>query len=104
MSRVRNNFFWVCIIVCTFAHEKRRSQEETTVDPAALRGLGTTFLASVGCLPLSRDACACGPSSRRRGFHQTGAASLLVPIGLPSHSVTTRTWSRQWSVERFPGS
>jgi hypothetical protein len=26
----------------------------TTVDPAALRGLGTTLLASVGCLPLSR--------------------------------------------------
>ena len=42
-------------LMFTFAHEKRRSQEETTVDPAAIRGLGTTFLASVGCLPQSRD-------------------------------------------------
>ena len=27
----------------------------TTVDLADIRGLGTTFLASVGCLPHSRD-------------------------------------------------
>jgi len=27
-----------------------------TVDLAAIRGLGTTLLASVGCLPLSRHA------------------------------------------------
>jgi hypothetical protein len=38
-------------------HRKSRSQEETTVDPAAIRGLATTLLASVGCLPLSRLAC-----------------------------------------------
>jgi hypothetical protein len=35
-------------------HRKSRSQEETTVDRAAIRGLATTFLASVGCLPRSR--------------------------------------------------
>jgi hypothetical protein len=38
----------------TSVHRQRRSQEHTTVAPAALRGLGTTFRASVGCLPLSR--------------------------------------------------
>src|SRR5215831_18016426 len=38
----------------TSVHRQRRSQEATTVDPAALRGLGPTFLASVGCLPRSR--------------------------------------------------
>src|SRR5712664_96621 len=83
MSRVGNNFFEVFMIVFTFAHEKRRSQEETTVDPAALRGLGTTFLASVGCLPHSRNEYPRRVSSRRRGFHHTGAASLLMPIGTP---------------------
>jgi len=35
-------------------HRKSRSQEETTVDPADIRGLAPTFLASVGCLPRSR--------------------------------------------------
>ena len=34
-------------------HRKSRSQEETTVEPAAIRGLAPTFLASVGCLPRS---------------------------------------------------
>jgi hypothetical protein len=37
-------------------HRKSRSQEEATGDPAALRGLAPTFLASVGCLPRSRHA------------------------------------------------
>ena len=35
-------------------HRKRRSQEETTVAHADIRGLITTFLASVGGLPRSR--------------------------------------------------
>jgi hypothetical protein len=37
-----------------YVHQKRRSQQYATVDPADIRGLGTTFLASVRCLPLSR--------------------------------------------------
>ena len=36
------------------AHRQSRGQEETTVDHADSRGLSTTFLASVGCLPRSR--------------------------------------------------
>ena len=38
-------------------HQKSRSQQYATVDPADIRGLGTTLLASVGCLPLSRLEC-----------------------------------------------
>jgi hypothetical protein len=75
------------MIVFTFAHEKRRSQEETTVDPAALRGVGTPFLASVGCLPPSRDEYPRRVSERRRGLHRTGAASLLMHIGTPAPGV-----------------
>jgi hypothetical protein len=47
----------------TFVPRKSRSQEETTVEPTALRGLGTIFLASGGCLPLSRD------DNTRRSLH-----------------------------------
>jgi hypothetical protein len=35
----------------TSVHRKSRSQHYATVDPADIRGLGTTVLASVGCLP-----------------------------------------------------
>jgi hypothetical protein len=35
-------------------HRQRWRQEETTVDQAAIRGWGPTFLASVGGLPRSR--------------------------------------------------
>jgi threonine/homoserine/homoserine lactone efflux protein len=38
-------------------HRKSRSQHYATGDPAARRGLVTTFRASVGCLPLSRLEC-----------------------------------------------
>ena len=85
----RNNFLGLHPFF-TFAHEKRRSQEETTGDPAALRGLGPTFLASVGCLPRSRDEYSRRVSSRRRGLHRTGAASLLMPLGTPSPWVSSK--------------
>src|ERR1700704_2752982 len=71
------------MIVFTCAHDKRRIQEETTVDPAALRGWGPTCLASVGGRPQSRDEYPRRVSERRRGLPRTGAASLLLPIGTP---------------------
>src|SRR5262249_38506834 len=58
-----------------------RSQEETTVDPAALRGLAPTFLASVGCRPRSRHEYPFQASERCRGLHHTGAAPLLMHVG-----------------------
>ena len=62
-------------------HQKRRSQQYATVDPAAIRGVGATFRASVGCLPHSRLACPVRASSRCRGGHPTGAAPLLRHLG-----------------------
>src|SRR6266568_2571890 len=35
--------------------------------PAAIRGLATTFLASVGCLPHARDERPCGPHNAAEG-------------------------------------
>jgi hypothetical protein len=60
-------FFYVCMIFLSSVHRKSRSQSDPTVDPAAIRGLATTVLASVGCLPLSRLECPLPASSRRRG-------------------------------------
>jgi hypothetical protein len=44
------------MVFCTSGHRQSRSQEATTVAPAALRGLAPTFLASVGGLPHARPA------------------------------------------------
>jgi len=57
MSRVASRFFEVFILFFTSVQRQRRSQDKTTVEPAAIRGLAPTFLASVGCLPLSRLEC-----------------------------------------------
>jgi hypothetical protein len=54
MSRVGYRVFCTFCVLLTFVHRKSRSQEDTTVEPAAIRGLATTFLASVECLPRSR--------------------------------------------------
>src|SRR5215471_8453546 len=54
MSRAGYRFFGMFFVLLSCVHRKRRSQEETTVDPADIRGLAPTFLASVGCLPRSR--------------------------------------------------
>jgi hypothetical protein len=54
MSRVGYRFFCIFFVLLSDVERKRRSQEETTGDPAAIRGLATTFLASVGGLPRSR--------------------------------------------------
>jgi|RhiMethySRZTD1v2_1073278.scaffolds.fasta_scaffold1508766_1 hypothetical protein len=54
MSRVGYRCFCIFLALLSFVHWQSRSQEDTTAEPAALRGLGTTVLASVGCLPRSR--------------------------------------------------
>src|SRR5262249_5462258 len=105
-------------------HRQRRSQEETTVDPAAIRGLGTTFRASVGCLPRSRpegflqplnavEGCTTpGPrlcrwttnteGKRLRGFHGSRATASVLPPGpwpTETHAGPAR-WRRRpgWHV------
>jgi hypothetical protein len=59
--------FSVCLIFALIISRKSRSQEDATVDHAAIRGLGTTFLASVGCLPHSRDESPCRPLHAAEG-------------------------------------
>jgi len=89
--------------VFSLLSRKSRSQEETTVDHAAIRGLGLTFLASVGCLPHSRDARTCGPRHAAAGDttpgrrlcrerwdpSQAGASPRcpLYPFGAPAPGV-----------------
>jgi hypothetical protein len=55
----------------------RRAVEEPepvnpTVDPADIRGLGTTLLASVGCLPHSRHEDACRSRNAVEGYTTPG--------------------------------
>lgn len=54
MSRAGDRFFCIFFLLLSCVHRARRSQEETTGDPAAIRGWVPTFRASVGCLPRSR--------------------------------------------------
>jgi hypothetical protein len=54
MSRVGYRLFCIFFVLLSFVPRKSRSQEETTVAPAAIRGLAPTFRASVGCRPRSR--------------------------------------------------
>ncbi len=44
----------------------------TTVDLADIRGLGTTLLASVGCLPHSRDENTWWPRNAVEGYTKPG--------------------------------
>jgi hypothetical protein len=74
-------------------HRKRQRQKATTVEPAAIRGLMTTFLASVGCLTHSRPEYALGASERCRGFYHTRAASLPMPSG----NLLSARWNRMRS-------
>jgi hypothetical protein len=53
-------------------HQKSRSWEETTVDPADIRGLGTTLLASVGYLPHSREENTIWPRNAVEGYTKPG--------------------------------
>src|SRR5262249_35161218 len=53
-------------------HRKSRGQSATTVDPADLRGLTPTFLASVGCLPRSRHEGFLPPLHAIEGCTQPG--------------------------------
>jgi hypothetical protein len=55
MSRVGSHFFTSASCFFSLVSRKSRSQEETTVAHAALRGWAPPFRASVGGLPQARD-------------------------------------------------
>ena len=68
---------WEQLFLCLphvfpFIYRKSRSQEDTTVDHADIRGLVTTFLASVGCLPHSRDERTLRPRNAAEGSTTPG--------------------------------
>ena len=56
----------------SLVHRKSWSQEDTTVDPADIRGLATTLLASVGCLPRSRHEGLFQPLNAIEGYTKPG--------------------------------
>jgi hypothetical protein len=64
--------FYVRSIFFPLLYRKSRSQEDTTVDHAASRGLAPTFLASVGCLPQSRDERTLRPHNAAEGYTTPG--------------------------------
>src|SRR5262245_20458645 len=72
MSRVGSNFFTSASCFFSLLYRKSQSQEETTVDHAAIRGLGTPFLASVGCRPHSRAERTCRPPHAAEGYTTPG--------------------------------
>src|SRR5262249_22044806 len=55
-----------------------------TGDPAAIRGLAPTFLASGGCRPLSRLQDPVAASERRRGGHPPGGGAPPLHGGGPA--------------------
>jgi hypothetical protein len=68
----RKQLFYVRIRVFSFCLWKSRSQSNTMVDHAAIRGLAPTFRASVGCLPQSRDERTCRPRNAAEGATTPG--------------------------------
>jgi hypothetical protein len=53
----------------------------TTVDHADIRGLVTTFLASVGCLPHSRDERTLRPLNAAEGYTKPGLRLFRWTLG-----------------------
>src|SRR5262252_6273656 len=72
MSRVGYRCFCIFFVLLVCVHRKSRSQQYTTVDHADIRGLGTTLLASVGCLPRSRHEGLFQPLNAIEGYTKPG--------------------------------
>ena len=75
---------------------QRRSQEDTTVEHAAIRGLAPTGRVSVGCLPQSRPAGAC------RSLHAVEGDTIrgLRPVRWDALLRCSRT---SWAFEGIRG-
>src|SRR5262245_34580600 len=66
MSRIGYRLFSMCVILLHCVHWQSWSQDNTTVAPAAIRGLAPPFLVSVGYLPRSRSED-CAPLHAHEG-------------------------------------
>jgi hypothetical protein len=72
MSGAGYRLFCMFLVLLYGVHWQSRRQEETTVDPAAIRGLPPTVLASVGCLPRSRHEGFLPPLNASEGCTKPG--------------------------------
>src|SRR5580765_4231994 len=77
----REQLFYVRSMFFPLLYRKSRSQEDTTVDHAASRGLAPTFLASVGCRPPSRDERTCRPHNAAAGDTTPGLRRFRERLG-----------------------
>src|SRR5919204_4398242 len=90
MLRVGYRFFCIVFVLLCGVHLQRRSQEEATADPAAIRGLATTFRASVGCLPRSRHE---GLFQPLNAYDVSGTSWALAPLHARSaRALAPTTW------------
>src|SRR5262245_53591109 len=79
MSRVGSRLCCLVFVLLSLVPRQSRSQAETTVDPAASRGLAPPFLASVGGLPRSRHAEVCQPLHAVEGCTTPGRRLCRCP-------------------------
>src|SRR5215468_5102413 len=103
MSRVGYRFFRIFFVLLFFVHRQSRSQEETTVDHADIRGLGTTFLASVRCLPRSRHEGLFKPLNAVEGCTIPGLRLYRWTIKTECTRMLGFQWSRAMESARPPG-
>ena len=69
--------FCVCLMFFLLGLSEEPEPVNTTVDLADIRGLATTLLASVGCLPHSRDERTLWPLNAAEGYTKPGLRLVL---------------------------
>jgi hypothetical protein len=89
MSRVGYRLLGIFFVLLFCVHWKSRSQEDTTVDHAALRGLGTPFRGSVGGLPRSRLEGCLPPHNAVAGCPTPGLRLFRCPVKAEGARVRT---------------
>ena len=95
--------FLPCLHPLDSVHRKRRSQEETTVDPAASRGVATPFRASVGGRPRARHAGVLQPLHAIAGDTTPGRRLGRCPGKAPCQRMAQVARSRSRQLARPPG-
>jgi hypothetical protein len=103
MSRAGSRCLCMFFVLLSCVHRQRRSQEETTVAPAASRGLVPTFLASVGCLPRSRPEGFLPPLNAVEGYTTPGPRLCRWTSNPEGKRLRGLPWSRPMASALPPG-
>jgi hypothetical protein len=103
MSRAGSRCLCMFFVLLSCVHRQRRSQEETTVAPAASRGLVPTFLASVGCLPRSRPEGFLPPLNAVEGCTTPGPRLCRWTSNPEGKRLRGLPWSRPMASALPPG-